>query len=305
MGQVVNPVILEKLLKTEFFRSLAAIPENWKKIATVIPSTSDQEKYGFVGENPAPREWTDERIPKGLADFNYTIVNKHFESSIRIDRDALEDDKTSQLTIRANGLARKLAAHPEELVVSLLNVGLSTLCYDGQLFFDTDHADPGAEYQTAQDNDLTKTVVAHGAPTVAEVKAIIAKLIEAMMQFKDDRGKPFYPNWSMGGLIVLTHPAHAIVLAETLNSTIISDTTNVLKGVAEAMVSPFITDDGTWILLRVDDTLKPIIFQNRQEPRTVQIDDEMKRFIVFGADARYNVGFGNWRNACLCTVSNA
>jgi phage major head subunit gpT-like protein len=36
-------------------------------------------------------------------------------------------------------MGRAAAAHPDELVFSLLKDGFSTNCYDGQYFFDTDH----------------------------------------------------------------------------------------------------------------------------------------------------------------------
>src|ERR1051325_2608810 len=70
-----------------------------------------------------------------------TIVNKTWESTIRIDADEQRRDKTGQIMVRVNELARRVATHPNKLLSTLISSGASSACYDGQYFFDTDHSE--------------------------------------------------------------------------------------------------------------------------------------------------------------------
>ena len=97
------PTLLEDGLKTVFFEALDATIGDYERIATIVPSESDQENYAWLGAVPAMREFTDERMPLGLLEHDYSICNKTWESSIAIERAAIEDDKLGHfyLAIRA------------------------------------------------------------------------------------------------------------------------------------------------------------------------------------------------------------
>ena len=124
-----------------FEKALAAAEPIYPKIATVVESTTDKESYNWLGAVPAMREWVDERIPGALRTHDYEIVNRKYEATIEVDRETFEDDRLSQVKPRIEELAVRAAGHPDELVVGLLNAGFSNTCYDGQYFFDTDHAE--------------------------------------------------------------------------------------------------------------------------------------------------------------------
>jgi phage major head subunit gpT-like protein len=74
-----------------------------------------------------------------MASHAYTIVNKKFESSVGVPRDAIEDDEIGVYGPLFQEMGRAAKAHPDELVFDMLKAGLTTTCYDGQNFFDTDH----------------------------------------------------------------------------------------------------------------------------------------------------------------------
>ena len=100
MGDIVSPVVVEKGLQATFLSAYQARVAFWPKVATEVPSTSDKEKYGWLGSAPTMREWEDERIPKGLLDHDYTIKNKDWESTIAVDRNAFKDDQLGAVQIR-------------------------------------------------------------------------------------------------------------------------------------------------------------------------------------------------------------
>ena len=74
-----------------------------------------------------------------MATHAYTILNKKFESSVSVPRDAMEDDEVGVYGALFQEMGRAAKAHPDEMVFALLKAGLTTTCYDGQNFFDTDH----------------------------------------------------------------------------------------------------------------------------------------------------------------------
>ena len=61
------------------------------------------------------------------------------ESSIKVSRNDIEDDNIGIYAPLVTELGRAAAVFADELVFGLLKKGNTTLCYDGQNFFDTDH----------------------------------------------------------------------------------------------------------------------------------------------------------------------
>jgi phage major head subunit gpT-like protein len=114
-------------------------PSMYETVATVIPSTGAEEHYAWLGTMPRFREWLGDRVLQSLASSDYTIKNKDFELTVEVDRNAILDDRLGVYRPMMQMLGQEAKTHPDELVWSLLAAGFSTLCYDGQFFFDTDH----------------------------------------------------------------------------------------------------------------------------------------------------------------------
>ncbi|KPA90611.1 Mu-like prophage major head subunit gpT [Pseudomonas asplenii] len=125
--------------KAEFQNAQAATPSDWQRIATLVPSSSASNTYGWLGQFPTFREWIGDRVLKSMAAHGYTITNKKYEASVGVPRDAIEDDEIGVYKPLFQEMGRASTAHPDELVFALLKAGLTTTCYDGQYFFDVDH----------------------------------------------------------------------------------------------------------------------------------------------------------------------
>lgn len=108
-------------------------------VATVVPSTTASNTYGWLGSFPKMREWVGDRVLNNLKEHGYTISNKLWEDTIDVRRVDIEDDNLGMYTPLVQGLATEAATHPDQLIAALIQAGHSTLCYDGQFFFDTDH----------------------------------------------------------------------------------------------------------------------------------------------------------------------
>jgi phage major head subunit gpT-like protein len=69
----------------------------------------------------------------------YQVQNKLYESTVGVKRTDIEDDNVGIYTPLFSEMGRAAMSHADELVFALLKAGASTLCYDGQNYFDTDH----------------------------------------------------------------------------------------------------------------------------------------------------------------------
>ena len=184
------------------------------RVAMTIKSSTASNAYGWLNQMPGMREWIGARVIQNLSESSYSITNKHFEETVGVDRNDIEDDNLGQYGMLMTRLGEAAAAFPEQLVWDLLKNGFSTNCFDGQAFFDTDHP---------------------------------------------------------------------IVLADGSTGTYAN------------------TDGGSgtpWFLLSTNQSIKPIIYQERQAAKFVSKDRETdenvfsQRRFVYGADLRCNVGYG-------------
>ena len=126
-------------VKTIFNKGFEGAPSVYKTIATVAPSSTREETYGWLGQFPKMREWIGDRVIKNLAAHSYKIVNRDFEQTIGVKRNDLQDDAYGLLSPLFAEMGRTAGEFPDELVLGLLAAGFTTVCYDGQYFFDTDH----------------------------------------------------------------------------------------------------------------------------------------------------------------------
>lgn len=306
MGDVVSPIVLEKGLQAHFLKAYQAATAKWPRLATEVPSTAKQEKYGWLGSAPTPQEWVDERTPKGLLDHDYTIINRSWEASLAVNRDDLDDDQMGAIQIRVQDLAARAKIHPDSLLTTILVAGETGLCYDGQFYFDGDHVEGESG---SQSNDLTYDATDHTAVTQAEFAAAFEAMRMALAGFKDDRGEPFHDD-PFAGLIVMVPTALHSVANVTLNKEILSGgETNEMFKTAELMLNTRLVLGTKFYVFKTDGFIKPFIFQNRKpvklsnvglkEGESEDYQRFMRKHVFFGTEARYNVGYGLWQDAVL------
>lgn len=134
-----NLALLKQGFNAAFKGAFTSVTPMWDKIAMLVPSTSSEEVYGWLGANTKLREWVGERVHQNLKMHGYSIKNKTYEGTVAVPRDAIEDDQYGVYTPLVAQMGQDANLHPDELLFGLVQLGISTLCYDGQYFFDTDH----------------------------------------------------------------------------------------------------------------------------------------------------------------------
>ncbi len=295
---IINQAALQGIyrsFKVLFQKAFETAKPLYEKVATVVPSTTREEAYKWLGKVPRMREWIGDRVIQNLAAFDYTIKNKSWESTVSVDRDDIEDDTIGLYSPLVQSVGNAAATHPDEIVFGLLPDGFTKLCYDGQYFFDTDHKDVDGPVQSNKG-------------TAALSHASYAAARSAMMALLDEKGNPLGimptllvvpPQLEETGKKILT----AELVPETVGETTIA-VSNVNKGTAELLVVPWLAGHPTkWFLLDVSKPIKPLIFQQRKKPEFVAMDASndtnvfMRKEYIYGVDCRDNAGFGLWQMA--------
>lgn len=125
------------------------------RIATTVPSSTRENKYGWLGKMPSMREWIGARVVHSMAEHDYSIKNETFELTIGVDRDDIRDDNLGVYTPMFTDMGESVSSKPDVMVFDALKNGFTTDCYDGQFFFDTDHPvlDENGDMTTAANTD--------------------------------------------------------------------------------------------------------------------------------------------------------
>lgn len=278
-------------------------------------SNQESETYKWLGASPAMREWIGGRNAKGLRENGITIANKLYEATLEIPVDWIRRDKTGQINVRINELARRTNAHWAGLLSSLIIAGESTVCYDGEYFFDTDH--PGyttsGDVSGSQSNDITLDVTTTTAPTATEMQTAILNAIQQMYGFVDDQGQPL--NEDAMNFTVMVPVPFLQAAGAALGATVINQTSNLVQAVGSLggfnvnlAVNPRLSWTTKLAVFRADGDVSPFI---RQEEEGVQVDaiaegsetEFKERVHLYGVSALRNVGYGYWQKACLVTLT--
>ena len=280
-------------------------------ISMLFGSDQESETYKWLGMVPALREWVGGRQAKGFRDNGITIENKKFEATLEVAVDDLRRDKTGQVLVRIDELAVRALQHWNKLLSTLIANGETALCYDGQYFFDTDHAEGDSGTQS---NKITYGVVAPTTPTAAEMEKAILSGVQQLLGFKDDEAEPMNDGASQF-LVMVPVPFLAAAAAALKNPVIVDGSgarTNTIVNIGGFSFELAVNSRLDWttklVVSRSDGVTKPFI---RQEEEGVTVraiaegtEHEFKEDShLYGVKSIRNVGYGHWQHACLITLT--
>ena len=277
----------------------------YQPLVADFKSDADKESYNWLGALPSPSEWLDERIVHGLGSTSYEIVNKNYELTIAVDRNTLEDDKYGLIVPRIKQMAIRIARHPNKLIFQLLNAGVSTKTYDGEVFFKSN--------RILGDSGTINNIVASGAYAADSTKILagISAAIVLMMGFKDDRGEPM-------GLIpdtVVCSPGMYLPIVQALKplvTGVIPAQADIIKNIIATgyMIGGATPGHDYIVACTSAGELKPALLQMRKVPEFVALDKPdstevfMRRLMHYGVDGRYGGALLEPRTAVLVDCSD-
>ena len=288
-------------------------------VSNYFSSDQESETYKWLGQVPVMREWIGGRQAKGFTTNGLTIENKHFEGTLEIPVKDLRRDKTGQIQVRINELADRTNAHWAQLLSKLIINAESTVCYDGQYYFDTDHKDGNsgiqsnklqidlAEFIEQIDGGKVGTAI---SPSEAAFRLAILKTIQQILSFKDDQGEPMNENAAKFLVVVPTSMWHIAKAAVAVPLTV-GGSSNSVKVLDEVDISIAQNPRLNWLdkfaVFRVDSSIKPFIRQEEEGIKLKAIAEGSELEFKhdkhwYGVDTWRNVGYGFWQHACLAKL---
>lgn len=223
---------------------------NWDMVTTVMSSNNETEEMVAHGPQDTMRKWEDERQARSFKEYDYDIKNYPWEYTIALDRRLIQFDKTGQIAQKARSGGVAFEKWISKKVWYTLRSGSSLVSYDGQYFFDTDHAWSGSN----QSNLSTGNSPLAALP--------LGDAMETMMNFEDEYGH----NLAVMPDLVITGPQNARELWELTESEYTTETTsfkgNFFKNSLKGLVVPWIYGNSTqneWYLVDTKMTTKPVI----------------------------------------------
>ncbi|MGV8987646.1 MAG: Mu-like prophage major head subunit gpT family protein [Cypionkella sp.] len=139
---LINAANLDALrlgFSTAFAGGLSQAAPLYQRITTVVPASTKEQKYGWLGKIPNVREWLGPRAIQNLMSGDYSIKEKALELTLGVDRDDIETDNIGIYSPLFTEMGMSTGAQWDLMVFAQLALGFTTNCYDGQYFFDTDH----------------------------------------------------------------------------------------------------------------------------------------------------------------------
>ena len=278
-------------------------------LSMLFTSDQDAETYKWLGQSPSMREWVGGRNAKGFQENGLSITNKHYEATVEYLVRELNRDKTGQMLVRIRELAQRTNSHWASLLSTLILNGTSTVCYDGQFFFDTDHTE--GNNTTSQSNDISTTIanlpaVAHGttaAPSIEEAQQVMMKSVSQILSFKDNENEPM--NEDAFNFMVMVPTSLYIAFAKALTlpkGTGVSEQHIPNEFNISVVTNPRLTGTTDFFTFRVDGEVKPFIRQQetdvqlkaKAEGSEFEFDNDAHQY---GVDTWRNVGYGYWQHA--------
>lgn len=130
---------LNTSIKARFNKGLAQKKEEWRKVAKPVTSDGASNTYEWLSAFPAFREWVGARTHKVAKETAFTVKNRKFENTLDIPVEKIEDDSYGMYGDVAESYGESVFDLQNDLIFGQVASGFSTVCYDGQFFFDTDH----------------------------------------------------------------------------------------------------------------------------------------------------------------------
>lgn len=301
----------------EFFEHLEFdLKNSWvSAVGLQLPSNSAIEIHAWLGAAPMVREWVGGRRANGQIAGGVNVPNLPYESTMIIKADELRRDKTGQLATRIRELAVQANLNWMHLTLHAIDIGATSICYDGQFFFDTDHLlwnEYGAVIGV-QSNRLVRTSPTPTSPTASEFQSALLNAVAALIQFTDTAGelcnelaRSFVvvvpANFVGPALQVLNVPAYMFKNGEVV------EVTRSLGGYLFRLVgSPSLTWTDRFALLRADGITKPFIRQEEflkfdqigEGSETEFLQNEH----LYGVVAHRAVAPGYWQHAVTTQFS--
>ena len=270
-------------------------PEDiFNTLGTVIRAQQGTVRIPVLWYPPRVREWVGERMFGSIQGGEHLITVLTWESSVVVPRTVIEDQQGSEVERAVRELATRYIQHQARQYVEILSNGASLNTFDGRPLLTSNPATRGASNVNLLTAELSKSA--------------LEDAIARMGLFTDPDGEPL----GMVPTHLLVGPKLEFLARElTQSQTLIVSggatqnvlgASNALFGVAQVVVSPYITDNDWYLIAAGDNQHRPVIRVDRPDvpiefaAHTSPDHDTVFRYdsYVYGIRARHGYGAGAW-----------
>lgn len=280
--------------RTGFLTAMRARPYPWMQVAMQLNMGQVSVDLVDLGAAPMPTNSKSGITVQDMIERTKPVAPEDWDITVYISQNAINDDQTGNLDRKVRGAGENFNKHINKRCFEVLNGGDGTtydLCYDGQEFFDSDHVDDGAHYQTAQDNEYALALSIDNFETVWV----------AAQATREDQGE--YTQFEYD--LLVCHPTQWRLAHQIYDNEWAYDTANrelnPYKGMIKVPVTSNYLDTSAWYLVASSESAKPLILAMREQPHLQatwfdpKAPDGGRYYFKFFA--RYEVHYGDWRLA--------
>lgn len=278
----------------------------------------DTVEYATASATPQMRRWVGGREAKRLFAQTVTLRSEPFEATVVDFVKNWVYDKTGLLSQRLQNFVGSSMTHWDKLASEALELGTSTLTYDGAAFFSASHSTgkSGTIKNLVTSSEVPELAVVHrDKTTVAEAADIIFALLSHFQTFKDDAGEPIHDG--LMKMLVMVPPKQFKAFAQAATAKIVTDgvgsrdnplsNSNIevtvvanVRLTSNYAIYAFATEGGDpALILQQQGDVKP---SSKAEGSDFEHDTDQWEF---GIKADRTVGLFCWQAAIKATISTA
>jgi hypothetical protein len=187
-------------------------------------ATEDHVEYATASATPAMRRWIGGRDAKKIFAQSITLVSEKYEATIFDLVSNWMYDKTGMLRRRLSNFVGRSFTHWNKLATEALELGESTLAYDGAAFFSASHStgSSGTLKNLVTASEIAALNVGTAtAPTVAEAADVVYGMLNHFHTFKDDEGEPIHEG--LDSITIMVSPNLGGAFKQAATAAIITD----------------------------------------------------------------------------------
>lgn len=284
-----SPIAVLKGIRTEFAKQLADMSgPMFKAFVQTVKGNGAYEDFRFKDTVGKITEWKANRTIEDFKDYLYTIRPKHWDHSISVDRDTLDDSRITlggdiEKDVRES--VQLWNAFADELIYNLL-IDNGT-AFDGSTFFGNSHNIDG---DNAIDNLYSGT-----GTTLAQVEADYAGAKKQLRGFRDKNNRPYNRNAKYIVLAPSQLEDKFLTLRNSQQVYISGSKTNVYANTFDLILNDWQgASDNDWYIINTNATVLPFAVVDRQRVNWKMVDDPLRKDVLFLSDARMQAGYGTF-----------
>lgn len=303
---IISPQVVQDLqaqFNMDFQEAFGKRKNLWMEKAYRANSTSYKTVFHWLAEQPEMRKWVGARVYNNLISRAYELKNEDWEYTFTVDKNDVFYDNLGAYEDRGRVAGDVGGRWYDKVVTDAQIAGNTTVCWDGQFFYDTDHpvvfddAGAGTYSNSLSTKPLTADNVWEACATMMAYKGengVPMEIVPGVLEVPPQLGKKAFEAVSAPiSTAVVKNVAGTENVAAAGISNVLPDLLNSIQGALKVVINPRLASQAQVYYIHSVDRIKPFVMQVALDPTgLVQITDPThpevfngKRF-VFGTEAK-------------------